>query len=168
MKKITMTIFAVMVAFCLTVGAAMAQERKPKESAKPAAGDEKKVEKKEEPKKEEAKKEEPKQEDNLTAEEAEELFKKSMELHEQKSYAEAIKGFKRISDKFPKEQSGYTAAYNVACGYALSGDKKSALEWLEKSINNGFDKFDHIKTDTDLDSLREEAKYKELMNREPM
>ena len=123
--------------------------------------------KKEEPKKEEPKKEEPK-EDSLTQEEAAELFKTGMEHHQNKEYDKAIEIFKRISNKFPKENGGFTAAYNVACAYALKGEKAPALQWLETSLDNGFDQFDHIEKDTDLDSLREEPKYKELMNRKPM
>ena len=58
---------------------------------------------------------------------------------------------------------GFTSAYNVACGYALSGQKEEALDWLELSIKAGFSKIDHLRKDPDLDSLRNEKRYKKLL-----
>lgn len=63
------------------------------------------------------------------------------------------------------EQLGYrgtSAMYNLACNYALKGDRSLGLEWLEKAINAGFDGNDKLKDDPDIASLRGEARFKHI------
>ena len=57
---------------------------------------------------------------------------------------------------------GTSAMYNLACTYALKGDRALGLEWLEKSINAGFDDNEKIKNDPDIESLRTEARFKQI------
>lgn len=97
-------------------------------------------------------------------EEAQEMFENALELHDKdKNYREAIKFFKRIYYNFPKSRIGSISAYNAACGYALAGNKEEALDWLEYSVKAGYTDFDHLRQDTDLDSLRNEKRYKKLL-----
>lgn len=97
-------------------------------------------------------------------EEAQEMFDNALELHDKnKNYREAIKLFKRIYYNFPKTRMGAISAYNVACGYALAGSKEEAIDWLEYSVKAGYSDFDHLRKDTDLDSLRNEKRYKKLL-----
>lgn len=56
-------------------------------------------------------------------------------------------------------------AYNAACGYALSGNKGRALEFLEKAIDLGYNNLEHLKNDPDLASIRGRRKYKALVER---
>jgi tetratricopeptide (TPR) repeat protein len=98
------------------------------------------------------------------ANDAQEMFDQALELHEKdKNYGESIKLFKKIYYNFPETSVGATSAYNVACGYALWGKKEEALDWLEVSVKKGFAKIDHLRKDPDLDSLREEKRYKKLL-----
>lgn len=98
------------------------------------------------------------------AEEAQEMFDNALELHDKdKNYREAIKLFKRIYYNFPKSRIGAISAYNAACGFALAGNKEEALDWLEYSVKGGYNDFDHLREDTDLDSLRNEKRYKRLL-----
>jgi thiol-disulfide isomerase/thioredoxin len=53
--------------------------------------------------------------------------------------------------------------YNCACAYSLKGEKPKALEQFEKSLKDGYADFDHMAEDTDLDNIRNEPKYKELV-----
>jgi tetratricopeptide (TPR) repeat protein/predicted Ser/Thr protein kinase len=94
-----------------------------------------------------------------------ELFEKSNRLHGEGKYAEAIEGFRKIAEEFPKTQAGLASAFNVACGYALLGKKSEALDWLEKAVEMGWKNVDSLKKDTDLDSLRGEERYKKLVDR---
>ena len=55
--------------------------------------------------------------------------------------------------------------YNMACVHALLGHQKEAMTWLSRSIEAGYSDLDHLKADSDLDSLRELAAYKELVRR---
>jgi ketosteroid isomerase-like protein len=55
--------------------------------------------------------------------------------------------------------------YNLACAFALSGEKEKALDNLEKAINAGFTDRQQYETDGDLDGLRETDRFKELLKR---
>ena len=98
------------------------------------------------------------------AEGAQEMFDNALELHDKdKNYREAIKLFKRIYYNYPKSRIGSISAYNAACGYALSGDKEQALDWLEYCVKAGYNDFDHLRKDSDLDGIRDEKRYKKLL-----
>jgi tetratricopeptide (TPR) repeat protein len=53
--------------------------------------------------------------------------------------------------------------YNASCFYARLGDTNLALETLKKAINLGYQHYEWIQRDTDLDSIRNEPEYIELM-----
>jgi hypothetical protein len=69
----------------------------------------------------------------------------------------------KIVETMPDSKLAIPSAYNVACGYALSGDKAKALDWLEKSVKMGWTDLNHMEQDEDLDSLRNEERYKKLV-----
>jgi tetratricopeptide (TPR) repeat protein len=56
----------------------------------------------------------------------------------------------------------FTAVYNIACSYALMGEKEQALKWLEKSLDMGFRDLNLVRTDTDFDSIRNDPRFKKL------
>lgn len=57
--------------------------------------------------------------------------------------------------------------YNSACLYARLGDKKEAMRYLREAVDGGYNEFDHIEKDYDLDPLRDMPEYRELMSRRP-
>jgi hypothetical protein len=91
-----------------------------------------------------------------------EWHRQALELLQKKDYAKAIEKYGEILKAEPEDTLAF---YNLACAYALSGDKTRALELLRKSVEGGFVSFGHITHDPDLDSLREEAAYKDLLAR---
>ncbi len=91
------------------------------------------------------------------------LFEKAMEAHMNGRYDESISGFKKIAESAPEGDQQATALYNVACGYALKGDKARALRWLRKSIEAGFSDAGHIEQDADFESLRGMPEFRELV-----
>ncbi len=52
--------------------------------------------------------------------------------------------------------------YNVACLYALAGLADTALECLERAVDNGFGHREWLDNDTDLDSLRSHPRFQAL------
>jgi len=52
--------------------------------------------------------------------------------------------------------------YNVACVYALLGLHDSAIDCLERAIQNGFGHWDWIAHDSDLDPLRQHPRFASL------
>jgi Flp pilus assembly protein TadD len=53
--------------------------------------------------------------------------------------------------------------YNTACALSLEGDRAAALDYLEKSLLAGFDDPSLMRKDGDLDAIREEPRYRELV-----
>lgn len=53
--------------------------------------------------------------------------------------------------------------YNAACFYAQMGEKGLALEALKNAVAAGYVDYEWIKRDTELESLRQEPEYIELM-----
>ena len=61
-----------------------------------------------------------------------------------------------------KEQKGLLY-YDLACAYALTGQKKQALAALEQSVLLGYRDYNNIVNDNDLRSLRKDKKYQALL-----
>lgn len=55
--------------------------------------------------------------------------------------------------------------YDLACSYALLGRHDEALVELNKAVDLGFDDSDHLRQDPDLDSLRLDPRFAELLAR---
>ena len=53
--------------------------------------------------------------------------------------------------------------YDQACCYALTKQKKLALEALGKSVDSGYKRYDNMVNDNDLSSLRKDKKYQALL-----
>ncbi|PYQ33352.1 MAG: hypothetical protein DMF55_11710, partial [Acidobacteria bacterium] len=53
--------------------------------------------------------------------------------------------------------------YNTACAYSLKGERAAGLEYLGKALDAGFDDPHLVRTDDDLDNLRGEPRYRELV-----
>jgi len=97
-------------------------------------------------------------------EELSRIFEQSMEAHTAGRYDESIQGFKQVVDKVPDPRLQATAAYNVACGYSLQGDKGRALRWLRRSIELGFTEADHMLQDSDLEAIRGMKEFEQLVD----
>jgi tetratricopeptide (TPR) repeat protein len=57
---------------------------------------------------------------------------------------------------------GSTAMYNLACAYALKGDRNKGMDWLEKSIRAGFDNNERVQNDPDIISLRADPRFSRI------
>lgn len=55
-----------------------------------------------------------------------------------------------------------TAFYNQACGYAKKSDKDKAFASLDKALALGFDEFNLLTEDPDLQSLRDDERFGKL------
>jgi len=85
-----------------------------------------------------------------------------------KTYIKLLADFESNYSKLSKDEKDmYKNAraneiYNLCCTYSLLGDKPNALLYLEKSIQAGYTDYLHLKADSDMDNIRNEAKYKTL------
>jgi len=53
--------------------------------------------------------------------------------------------------------------YNLACSYALLNQTRAALGALTKAIDYGYDDFEHLKEDTDLDNLLKDEHFQQYI-----
>ena len=53
--------------------------------------------------------------------------------------------------------------YNACCFYSQMGEKKLAIEYLKNAFTVGYANYDWLKRDTDIDLIRNEPEYIELM-----
>jgi tetratricopeptide (TPR) repeat protein len=76
--------------------------------------------------------------------------------------AKALDMLFRLVKIKPDNPNGY---YNIACIYAKQGKADKSIEWLIKSIDRGFNDWNLMKKDKDLDNIRATRFYKELMQK---
>lgn len=53
--------------------------------------------------------------------------------------------------------------YDLSCNYALLKEKEKAILHLEKAVEYGFANFNHLGKDSDLDLLRDDNRFKEII-----
>lgn len=58
-----------------------------------------------------------------------------------------------------------TVWYNLACSHALTGSKDDAFAALEKAVLTGYDGYDWMQEDSDLESLRSDPRFAALLAR---
>jgi hypothetical protein len=57
--------------------------------------------------------------------------------------------------------------YNLACARARLGRKQDAMEALANALEYGFNRYELLRTDTDLDPLRDRDDFKALTAKLP-
>jgi len=53
--------------------------------------------------------------------------------------------------------------YNIACLFAIQNDQEKAIEWLRRAVEKGYDGWEKIKTDPDLENIRNSSYYQEII-----
>ena len=88
------------------------------------------------------------------------LHQRALQQFDKKDYAGAKATCEEILRAAPDDS---TALYNAACACARLSDKPKALEYLRKSVEAGYVDFTHMEQDSDLDTLRAEPAYRDLL-----
>lgn len=97
------------------------------------------------------------------------LCVKAYEKRDDKQYAKLLNEYTVKYMKLNEEEkANYKSMfinlnYNYCCLYSLNNNKIKALEWFEKSVELGYSDYKHLLEDTDLDNIRNEAKFKTLL-----
>lgn len=68
-------------------------------------------------------------------------------------------------DFFEKEGADSGDMYDAACAHALANETKEALNWLQKSIDNGYADFENIVHDSDLKNIRDTEEFDSILMR---
>lgn len=70
---------------------------------------------------------------------------------------------KRLMDSSLAHQDG--SLYDAACLYSRIGEKEKAIDYLRRAFEDGFRRFTHLERDDDMDGIRNETAYKELVSK---
>ena len=57
-----------------------------------------------------------------------------------------------------------TIFYNLACSYSLVNNLDEALAAIKRSIENGYEDFNHLEWDGDLHNLRQDARFQKFLS----
>ena len=74
-------------------------------------------------------------------------------------YDRSIRSFEKVIQLDPTEAAAY---YNIACCYSLMGNVDEAVKWLAQSVERGFNDYQHMDQDGDLDNMRTDPRYQQL------
>ena len=58
-----------------------------------------------------------------------------------------------------------TVHYNLACSYSLLGRIEDALLSLKRAINLGYEDFDYLLRDPDLENLKKDKRFRHLLKK---
>lgn len=75
-------------------------------------------------------------------------------------YAKGLQVDKRLARL---KKSDPVVHYNLACSFALMGEKDDALRALRRAVQLGYRDWEHLKHDSDLKSLRDDPRFKNLI-----
>lgn len=75
-------------------------------------------------------------------------------------FEEAISSLQRIIEIQPDNTD---ALYNITCIYARQNKVADAISWLKKAVDKGFQNWDLLKNDNDLENIRGDAYYRDLI-----
>ena len=87
-------------------------------------------------------------------------YERGMRLHQRGRYKEAIEVFQKAIDH---DQRADDASYNIACGYAQLGDVEKTAEWLKRAADEGFDVEGSVGSDDDFDPVRQDPKFRAVL-----
>lgn len=88
---------------------------------------------------------------------AEELSGEGIAKYQAGDYRAALGLFEKAHEVAADDS---VVMYNLACMHAMLGENEKALDWLEKSVAGGFYSPGKIESDSDLEKLRDEPRFK--------
>ncbi|EIE25445.1 hypothetical protein COCSUDRAFT_13402 [Coccomyxa subellipsoidea C-169] len=103
-----------------------------------------------------------------------ELFDEALAKFKQNNIEGALIDFEEVISMEPKNYLGddfsrvtqifRVAQYNVACCYSAINQVDAGLEALESALSAGFEQYNKVRTDPNLDVLRKSPKFKNLID----
>ncbi len=76
---------------------------------------------------------------------------------------ELDKGLELAERALGQDEKEPVVLYNVACFYAMKGDLDRSLELLQNAVKNGWGDLAWLETDSDLDALRDDDRFKAIL-----
>lgn len=101
------------------------------------------------------------------------MLQMANQYHQKGEYDKAISIYsqvaalvKRMSRQIPEEQAKEVyklCYYNIACARSLQDKTDEAIKYLKLAVKHGWNDTEHMKTDGDLDNIRELDEYKKVV-----
>jgi tetratricopeptide (TPR) repeat protein len=91
----------------------------------------------------------------------EQWFQYGKEAFSHEDYDVAITAYRKAIEL---DYRPAAAMYNISCAYALQDDRDSAMQWLEKAVDNGFEE-GKVDNTADLETLRSDPRFARIANR---
>jgi len=98
--------------------------------------------------------------DNADDHSGREWYGRADDLYHNGRYARAGEAYENAARRGYRRATAY---YNAGCSYALSDQKGRAIDALQNALKEGFDGPEYYAGDEDLNSLRDDPRFKELM-----
>lgn len=83
-----------------------------------------------------------------------------LSYHSLQDYKKAISAYKKADNLHFQPP---TVRYDIACAYALMGDRDAAFEWLNNAVQSGFAGVQLLQTDRDLTGIRKDERFKPIV-----
>jgi beta-lactamase regulating signal transducer with metallopeptidase domain/tetratricopeptide (TPR) repeat protein len=93
----------------------------------------------------------------------EDWYDRAYDFYRSERYAEAAAAFHRAADL---NYAPGKSLYNESCSYALLGDANRAVPALQQALARGWDDEEKIAEDSDFDPIRNDPRFKALMQAE--
>jgi tetratricopeptide (TPR) repeat protein len=87
-------------------------------------------------------------------------YARAYDLYHDEHYTEAAAAFRRAANEGFKPA---TSLYNAACSHALAENPSGAVAELGRALDAGWDDYDMIANDSDFDSVRDDARFRQLL-----
>lgn len=87
-------------------------------------------------------------------------FQRANLHHRVREFAAAAADFEKARELGVE---GATCPYNTACCYSLMGKADEAFRWLKVAFEEGMDNWSLVESDSDLDAIRSDPRYQELL-----
>jgi hypothetical protein len=84
------------------------------------------------------------------------------EFYAAKEYAKAVELLDQARD-YIQSDADYGELYDIACIYSLAGHKQRAIDVLKLAVAAGWTDSTHTARDTDLDNIRNEPEFKQIL-----
>lgn len=89
-------------------------------------------------------------------------FQLGLQLHMEGKLDEAVKFYNQVTDSDPQKPN---AVYNLGCIYAQQSRVDESIKALQHAVQLGFDDLDLLRTDRDLDQVRDDKRLMRLIGK---
>ncbi len=80
--------------------------------------------------------------------------------YQAEDYDKALACYKKLIELVPESPASY---YNIACLFARKNRADMSIAWLKSAIDKGYNNWENIRTDQDLESIRELPEFQALI-----